>query len=196
MQGPVGRGVGWALQAQADKVGVSLFAAWHSRFAAGVAPARAWLAERKIDSVSIVWREDVRVWHPGQAWIWQPGGLGVFDPGINALSIATHILPRPFFLKDATLILPDNRAAPIAATARISHHQVIFVDACAEALMSDPAWNGGWYQNSHDVRNGMDRLSRIVSTQGWSPQFYQQERWRAVLGMSSIDDFINSPVIG
>lgn len=103
------------LQAQADKVGVSLFAAWHSRFAAGVAPARAWLAERKIDSVSIVWREDVRVWHPGQAWIWQPGGLGVFDPGINALSIATHILPRPFFLKDATLILPDNRAAPIAA---------------------------------------------------------------------------------
>jgi len=65
--------------------------------------------------VSIVWREDVRVWHPGQAWIWQPGGLGVFDPGINALSIATHILPRPFFLKDATLILPDNRAAPIAA---------------------------------------------------------------------------------
>ena len=50
-----------ALQAQADKVGVSLFAAWHSRFAAGVAPARAWLAERKIQSVSIVWREDVRV---------------------------------------------------------------------------------------------------------------------------------------
>lgn len=104
-----------ALQAQADKVGVSLFAAWHSRFAAGVAPARAWLAERRIESVSIVWREDVRVWHPGQAWIWQPGGLGVFDPGINALSIVTHILPRPFFLKDATLTLPDNRAAPIAA---------------------------------------------------------------------------------
>jgi D-galactose 1-dehydrogenase len=104
-----------ALQAQADKVGVTLFAAWHSRFAAGVAPARAWLAERRIESVSIVWREDVRVWHPGQAWIWQLGGLGVFDPGINALSIVTHILPRPFFLKDATLTLPENRAAPIAA---------------------------------------------------------------------------------
>ncbi|MCI4590464.1 Gfo/Idh/MocA family oxidoreductase [Sphingobium sp. BYY-5] len=104
-----------ALQVQADKVGVSLFAAWHSRFAAGVAPARAWLAERRIEKVSIIWREDVRVWHPGQAWIWQPGGLGVFDPGINALSIATHILPRPFFLKDATLVLPENRAAPIAA---------------------------------------------------------------------------------
>ena len=104
-----------ALKAQAAKVDASLFAAWHSRFAAGVAPARAWLAERRIDKVSIIWREDVRVWHPGQAWIWQPGGLGVFDPGINALSIVTHILPRPFFLKDATLILPENRAAPIAA---------------------------------------------------------------------------------
>ena len=82
-----------ALSARADKVGASLFAAWHSRFAAGVAPARAWLAERRIDKVSIIWREDVRVWHPGQAWIWQPGGLGVFDPGINALSIMTEILP-------------------------------------------------------------------------------------------------------
>ena len=64
-----------ALSARADKVGASLFAAWHSRFAAGVAPARAWLAERRIDKVSIIWREDVRVWHPGQAWIWQPGGV-------------------------------------------------------------------------------------------------------------------------
>jgi D-galactose 1-dehydrogenase len=55
------------------------------------------------------------VWHPGQAWIWQPGGFGVFDPGINALSILTHILPRPFFLTRAELCFPANRAAPIAA---------------------------------------------------------------------------------
>ncbi|MGF7147487.1 D-galactose 1-dehydrogenase [Sphingomonas zeicaulis] len=104
-----------ALQARADKVGATLFAAWHSRFAAGVAPARAWLAARRIDRVQVIWREDVRVWHPGQAWIWQPGGLGVFDPGINALSIVTHILPRPIFLKTATLTVPTNREAPIAA---------------------------------------------------------------------------------
>lgn len=104
-----------ALAARADKVGATLFASWHSRFAAGVAPARAWLSERRIDKVSIIWREDVRVWHPGQDWIWEPGGLGVFDPGINALSIVTHILPRPFFLKEAKLVLPANRAAPIAA---------------------------------------------------------------------------------
>jgi D-galactose 1-dehydrogenase len=47
--------------------------------------------------VNVIWREDVRVWHPGQDWIWQPGGLGVFDPGINALSIITHILPARSF---------------------------------------------------------------------------------------------------
>jgi D-galactose 1-dehydrogenase len=104
-----------ALKAQAAETGTTLFAGWHSRFAAGVAPAKAWLANRQIQRVSIVWREDVRVWHPGQAWIWEPGGLGVFDPGINALSIATEILPQPFFLTAATLSTPANRAAPIAA---------------------------------------------------------------------------------
>lgn len=122
-----------ALRARADQVGATLFAAWHSRFAAGVAPARAWLAERRIDSVSIVWREDVRVWHPGQAWIWEPGGLGVFDPGINALSIATHILPRPFYLKAATLILPANRAAPIAADMQ-------FCDTAGAPISMDLDW--------------------------------------------------------
>jgi D-galactose 1-dehydrogenase len=39
----------------------------------------------------------------------------VFDPGINALSILTRILPRPFFLTAAELCFPANRDAPIAA---------------------------------------------------------------------------------
>jgi D-galactose 1-dehydrogenase len=43
------------------------------------------------------------------------GGLGVFDPGINALSILTRILPRPFFVTRAQLAFPANRTAPIAA---------------------------------------------------------------------------------
>jgi D-galactose 1-dehydrogenase len=104
-----------ALDALAAGAGVTLFAAWHSRFAAGVEPARAWLAGREVLGVSITWREDVRVWHPRQAWIWQPGGLGVFDPGINALSIATHVLPGTICLTDAVLEVPANRDTPIAA---------------------------------------------------------------------------------
>jgi D-galactose 1-dehydrogenase len=93
----------------------TLFATWHSRFADGVEPARRWLASRRIRSIRITWKEDVRVWHPGQAWIFAPGGFGVFDPGINALSILTQILPQPLFVTTAELSFPANRDAPIAA---------------------------------------------------------------------------------
>jgi D-galactose 1-dehydrogenase len=94
---------------------VTLFASWHSRHARAVEPARAWLASRKISKVAITWKEDVRVWHPGQTWIWKAGGLGVFDPGINALSILTEIIPGTFVLKNAELSYPGNCETPIAA---------------------------------------------------------------------------------
>ncbi|MDQ0008711.1 D-galactose 1-dehydrogenase [Luteibacter jiangsuensis] len=122
-----------ALSQRADAGDLTLFAGWHSRYAAGVEPARAWLAERRIEKVSIRWREDVRVWHPGQEWIWEAGGLGVFDPGINALSIATHILPRTFILRSATLSIPANRAAPIAADLR-------FIDGDDVPMSMDLDW--------------------------------------------------------
>ncbi len=92
----------------------TLFTAWHSRFAAGVAPALGWLDGKAIASVHVAWREDVRRWHPGQAWIWAADGFGVLDPGINALSILTLIWPQ-LGLQHATLDFPANRAAPIAA---------------------------------------------------------------------------------
>lgn len=104
-----------ALIALAERAGVSLYASWHSRHAPAVAPAKAWLARRSVRSVAITWKEDIRVWHPGQDWIFEPGGLGVFDPGVNALSIVTTILPLPFALTEATLEVPANRQAPIAA---------------------------------------------------------------------------------
>ncbi|TPN86359.1 Gfo/Idh/MocA family oxidoreductase [Mesorhizobium sp. CU2] len=102
------------LKALADKNGVSLFASWHSRYAPAVEAARAFLTRAKISSAAINWKEDVRRWHPNQEWIWQPGGFGVFDPGINALSIVTHILPA-MFITSAVLDFPENRAAPVAA---------------------------------------------------------------------------------
>lgn len=92
-----------------------LFATWHSRFAPAVPAARAWLAGKEVRRAAIVWKEDVRRWHPGQAWIWQPSGFGVFDPGINALSILTEVLPGAFVVDAATLAFPENRATPIAA---------------------------------------------------------------------------------
>lgn len=91
-----------------------LYTTWHSRMAAGVEPARAWLVGRNVDSARVAWKEDVRVWHPGQEWIWEPG-IGVFDPGINALSILTRILPGNLAVSSAELRFPENRDAPIAA---------------------------------------------------------------------------------
>ena len=104
-----------ALTALAAAKGLTLYATWHSRMAYAVAPAKAWLADKTIKKAHITWREDVRRWHPGQNWVFEPGGMGVFDPGINALSILTEILPAPVHLTAATLTYPENCQTPIAA---------------------------------------------------------------------------------
>lgn len=121
------------LAALAAARGVSLFASWHSRCAPAVEAARAFLAATRVRSMRVAWKEDVRQWHPGQDWIWQPGGLGVFDPGINALSIVTRILPRAVFATAATLEFPENRDAPIAASIR-------FTDAAGLDLLAEFDW--------------------------------------------------------
>jgi D-galactose 1-dehydrogenase len=123
LEKPPGAGVSELdpLIALAARVRKTLFATWHSRFAPAVEPAREWLAGRCIKSLHINWKEDVRVWHPGQGWIFEPGGLGVFDPGINALSILTRILPEPVFVTAAELAFPANREAPIAANLALSN---------------------------------------------------------------------------
>lgn len=103
------------LAKKASEAGVTLYNSWHSRHATSAETAKSLLRDAQIEAVDIQWLEDVRKWHPGQDWIWQPGGLGVFDPGINALSIATHILPCDLHLESANLSFPENKQAPIAA---------------------------------------------------------------------------------
>ena len=93
----------------------TLFAAWHSRFAAGVHAARERLRGETVVDFEIHWLEDVRRWHPGQDWVWRAGGMGVFDPGINALSILTEILPGEAFVTAADFLVPRNRNVPISA---------------------------------------------------------------------------------
>ena len=105
----------YALERMARAAGVTLYTTWHSRMAEGVAPAKAWLADKQVTGAHISWKEDVRRWHPGQDWVFAPGGMGVFDPGSNALSIMTEILPMPVHLREADLFFPENRDTPIAA---------------------------------------------------------------------------------
>ena len=95
---------------------VPLFASWHSQHSPGVAAAAEALAGEELASLRITWREDVRKFHPGQQWIWQAGGFGVFDAGINALSIAERIVTNPLVVAEARLQVPGNVQTPIAAT--------------------------------------------------------------------------------
>jgi D-galactose 1-dehydrogenase len=130
------------LVAAARQAGVSLFATWHSRYAPAVEPARQLLAARKINQVTITWKEDVRVWHPGQDWIFEAGGFGVFDPGINALSILTRVLPQPLFVTRADLDFPSNRAAPIAAELDISDMDGLPIHAVFDFRQTGPqSWD-------------------------------------------------------
>lgn len=127
-----------ALQSIAHHNGCSLFATWHSRFAAGVSIAKQKLKTLEIKNVDVIWKEDVRRWHPGQDWIWQPGGLGVFDPGINALSIVTEILPETFYLSDGVLHIPENLHTPIAADLNFKTSSGIAVTAVFDFLQTGP----------------------------------------------------------
>jgi predicted dehydrogenase len=149
------------LASRARHEGTTLFASWHSREAAGVHHAREWLSAREVTSVQVRWLEDVRVWHPGQEWIWQAGGFGVFDPGINALSILTHILPQPLVMTRATLSFPANRDTPMNAELTLSHGDTGVVTAAFSFCHPGvPCWDID-VQTTSGMLRLMDGGSRI-----------------------------------
>lgn len=55
--------------------------------------------------------------------------------------------------------------------------------------MSDPAWVGGWYPESHAVREGLRRHSRLWAVMGFSSEVLKAEAWRA-MDFSSLEDFL------
>jgi homoserine O-acetyltransferase/O-succinyltransferase len=80
-------------------------------------------------------------------------------------------------------------AAPIAGTAKTTPHDFLYVAMLADAIMSDPAWEDGWYREAHAVRAGLRRHSRLWALMGLSPGLLKTEFWRAI-GFSSLDDFL------
>ena len=130
---------------RARRRGRVIFATWHSQYNAAVDEAKERLAGQTLRGLAIEWKEDVRRWHPGQDWIWDAGNFGVFDPGINALSILTKIAPGAMFVKSAQLRYPENRDTPIAASLVFSSNA-----AAADARLTaefdwrqegDQSWN-------------------------------------------------------
>ena len=126
------------LAAHAKDKGRVIFTTWHSQYNAAVEETRRRLAGQKLKRLAITWKEDVRRWHPNQDWIWQQGGFGVFDPGINALSILSRIMPEPVFVRSAELTTPTNKDMPIAA--RLTFRSAAASDPGADTLTAEFDW--------------------------------------------------------
>jgi D-galactose 1-dehydrogenase len=183
------------LKALAAKKGVSLFASWHSRYAPVVESARTFLAANPPKSVAIMWKEDVRRWHPGQEWIWRAGGFGVFDPGINALSIATHIIPTAFFVTSASLDFPENRDAPVAAEISFTASNGIPLTMDLDWLQTGPqTWDivaetgaGRMVLSSGGARLTIDGRTMQEGPEAEYPRLY--ERFAEIIraGVSDVD---------
>lgn len=133
-----------ALRAHAAERDRVLFTAWHSRHNAAVREAAKRLTGSTVSRMRVTWKEDVRFWHPGQQWIWESGGFGVFDPGINALSLIPDILPEPVIVSDAEISIPANRSTPIAASIRFRLVSGREADLTAEfdwLQTGEPSWD-------------------------------------------------------
>ena len=66
----------------------------------------------------------------------------MFDPGINALSILTEIVPERVRLIDATLAIPANRHAPIAAALSLATASGVPIAAAFDFLQTGPqSWD-------------------------------------------------------
>jgi D-galactose 1-dehydrogenase len=130
------------LKAYGAQKGRVLFQTWHSRYNAAVDEAKSILAAEGVKSVRIDWRESVRKWHPGQDWVWEPGGFGVCDPGINALSIFTKIMPFPVFVQSSKLRFPSNRQTPVDV-------EIVFKSGEAHAPEMSAGFN--WLETSGEI---------------------------------------------
>jgi len=92
------------------------FATWHAQHQPAVRDAARVIAKEGLSSLAVDWREDPQKWHPGQDWIWQPKGFGVFEAGLNALSIITRLIPSPILVRSAAFTMQGDGQQPIEAT--------------------------------------------------------------------------------
>ncbi|MDA9207779.1 Gfo/Idh/MocA family oxidoreductase [Octadecabacter sp.] len=181
-----------ALKAMADDAGKVLFATWHSRMAKGVVAAKAALSGKVIQAAHIDWKESVRQWHPNQDWVFEPGGMGVLDPGINALSILTEVLPAPVHLKSGVMQVPSNRQTPITAELAFSGGVTASFDWLKEGeqlwQMQFTATDGTvveLYEGGN--RCVVDGVEQSVSELGEYPALYARMTNLVELGQSDVD---------
>lgn len=159
----------------------SLYQTWHARETPAVAAAADWLGKRLVKGGRVVWKEDVRHWHPGQNWIWGEGGFGVLDAGINAISILTAIVTEPLFVDAAHFLVPENCASPIAAA-------VSFVTQSGAMIDAEFDFRHGGIQTRSveiDTEDGPLDLARFSAAMGegtWGEVSSQRREYAALYG--------------
>ncbi|HEY4069469.1 MAG TPA: Gfo/Idh/MocA family oxidoreductase [Burkholderiaceae bacterium] len=182
---------------EAARHGRSLFQTWHSRFAASVDAAREWVRGRTLTGGRIDWKEDVHHWHPGQQWIWEPGGFGVFDPGINALSVLTDVLAHEVCVDAAVLEFPQNQQAPIAARLRLRTDAGVAIDAEFDFRQKgEQSWDIELASTAGHLKlsrggGGLEIDGRVVAAQaglaGEYPRLYARFAALCAEGKSEVD---------
>ena len=91
---------------------------------------------------------------------------------------------------DWAVRFPDHvrRAAPIAGTARGTAHNRLLVETFIDAIVSDPAYDGGWYAPGA-VHRGLRRHARVFAASGFTQDLFNTKGWSG-LGFTTTDDFV------
>jgi D-galactose 1-dehydrogenase len=158
-----------------------------------VPPACEWIAGKPVRRGVVTGKEDVRVWHPGQAWIWQAGGLGVFDPGINALSIVTRLVEHRLFVTRAVLRFPANRQAPIAAELALTDGAGAAIDVVMDFRQTgSEQWDirletDAGVLELHREGAGLEIDGAPVATPAGQPYPRLYERFAALVRLRAVD---------
>ena len=170
----------------AESAHVTLFAGWHSRFGAAIPAAKSWLRDHEVTTIQINWKEDIRQWHPGQTWILDRGGFGVFDPGINALSILTELVGETLRVIEATLHIPANCHAPIAADVHLTTAKNIKIAAAFDFRQTGPQlWDINIEAGNErlQLRDGGHKLIINDIAQAVTPKSEYPEMYRHFLSL-------------
>jgi homoserine O-acetyltransferase len=84
-----------------------------------------------------------------------------------------------------------RRAAPIAGLARGTPHNRLLVSTFIDALVSDPAFDGGWYERADRVHRGLRRHARAFAAAGFTPALFNRGGWKE-LGFTTTEDFVTA----
>ncbi len=76
---------------------------------------------------------------------------------------------------------------PFCGSSITSPNNFVFLEAVRTAIMTDAAWNNGFYE--HQPEKGLRAVGRVYAGWGLSGKYYWDEVWRQ-FGYSSLEDFL------